>query len=121
MFLTHHLSTQSYYLPLLKNMSHTSEHSLIDDWGFYIDIEAHDWNQVGTSAPIKIQVKEIQVKEPEDGESDKNRRNTMAKEEIQRHIAMSSPKQEHNNCTSCFNDILKKTVSVVIIAAVIFY
>lgn len=118
MFLTHHLSKQSYYLPLLKNMSHTSEHSLIDDWGFYIDIEAHDWNQVGTSAPIKIQVKEIQVKEPEDGD---RRNRPVTKEEIQRHIAMSSPKQEHNNCTSCFNDILKKTVSVAIIAAIIFY
>ncbi len=99
-------------------MSHTSEHCLLDDWGFYIDIEAHDWNQVGAEAPIKIQ-----VKEPEDGESDRRNR-PVTKEEIQRHIAMSSPKQEYissSSSTSCFNDILKKTVSVVIIAAVIFY
>lgn len=114
-------------------MSHTSEHSLIDDWGFYIDIEAHDWNQVGASTPIKIQVNEMQIKEPqvkelEDENKERDKRNRpVTKEEIQRHIAMSSPKQEHNKSSSsssssnCFNDMLKKTVSVAIIAAIIFY
>jgi hypothetical protein len=95
--------------------------NLEDDWGFYIDIEAHDWNHVSAIAPIKIDIKD----------KDNNRKTKpptvtvppplpVSKEEIQRHIALSSPKEEHPNSANCFNDIIKKTVSVVIIAAIVF-
>jgi len=109
-------------------MSHTSEPCLIDDWGFYIDIEAHDWNQVSAIAPIKIDIKDNKGKDIKNKDKP-NKPLTVtvplplpvSKEEIQRHIALSSPKQEHPNCTNCFNEIIKKTVSVAIIAAIVFY
>ena len=112
-------------------MSHTSEPCLTDDWGFYIDIEAHDWNHVSAIAPIKIDIKD-KDKDKDIKNKDKDKRKNkppplivpppspVSKEEIQRHLALSSPKEEHPSCGNCFNEIIKKTVSVVIIAAIVF-
>jgi len=107
-------------------MSHTSEPCLIDDWGFYIDIEAHDWNQVSAIAPIKIEIKDNKEKDklkpaPLTVTVTEPPPLPLSKEQIQRHIALSSPKEEHPNCANCFNEIIKKTVSVAIIAAIVFY
>jgi hypothetical protein len=86
-----------------------------DDWGFYIDIEAHDWNQIGASAPIKIQVRPI--------ESINNGRSTRhpTNEEIQRLIKLSSPKEKNDEQTHAtrFNLNITKTIAITVAAAAV--
>ena len=85
-----------------------------DDWGFYIDIEAHDWNQVGASAPIKIQIENAEVTN-----NNGRRTHTPTKEEIQRHIKLSSPKETQTvACATCFTLNISKTIVITVAAAV---
>jgi len=95
-----------------------SEPYLTDDWGFYIDIEAHDWNQVNASAPIQIQVNPA--------ENDSAKKNPLTpKEEVQRYIEMSSLEEKTNEGTGFsnlnLNLTLRKTVTIAIIAICAFY
>jgi hypothetical protein len=93
-----------------------SEICVTDDWGFYIDIEAHDWNQIGAAAPMKIQINKVTINN--DGGN-----TPMTKEDIQRHIDLSKPKEEktRGNDYLNLNALLSKTVTVAIIAALVFY
>ena len=96
-----------------------SEPYLTDDWGFYIDIEAHDWNQVNASAPIQIQspIKPV--------ENNVKKTQLTTKEEVQRYIEMSSREEKNNEGTGFsnlnLNLTLRKTVTIAIIAICAFY
>ena len=98
-----------------------SEPYLTDDWGFYIDIEAHDWNQVNASAPIQIQI-QSPIK-PVENNVKKTQLTT--KEEVQRYIEMSSREEKNNEGTGFsnlnLNLTLRKTVTIAIIAICAFY
>ena len=86
-----------------------------DDWGFYIDIESHDWTRVGTFAPIKIQVNNLET-------TSAGIKIPPTKEEIQRHINMSFPKEmqpKTQRHTSHFNLNVPKIIAVTITVAAI--
>lgn len=97
--------------------------SASDDWGFYIDIEAHDWNQVGASAPIQIQI-QSPIKP---AENNVKKTQLTTKEEVQRYIEMSSREEKTNEGTGFsnlnlnLNLTLRKTVTIAIIAICAFY
>ena len=88
-----------------------------DDWGFYIDIEADDWNQSGVSAPIKIQVNPI----PNESKNNGKRTRPPTNDEIQRLIKLSSPKEENDPRmhTTRFNLNIPKTIAITVVAAAV--
>jgi hypothetical protein len=88
-----------------------------DDWGFYIDIEADDWNQSGASAPIKIQVNPI----PNESTNNGKRTHPPTNDEIQRLIKLSSPKEEYDPRMRItrFNLNIPKTIAITVVVAAV--